>query len=230
MIDLYGMSSPNVGKVLIMLEELGAAYRLHYVDVFKGDQFEPSFQQLAPLCKVPLIVAGEGTADRQVIFESGAILIYLAEQHARFLAAAGPARHETLQWLMVQLCNIGPLFGQLTHFRRLAPPGNDYSVQRYGNLAVRLYRLLEARLAQRRWLAAEDYSIADIATYPWLRYVEWHGLSWADFPNLQRWYDTVGARPAVARATAQMARLQPLDAQSMTNASPAQLDHFFGRT
>jgi GST-like protein len=230
MIDLYGMTSPNVGKVLIMLEELGESYRVRHLNVFRGDQFEPSFQQLSPLSKVPVIVDGDGTLDRQVVFESGAILIYLGEKHARFLPAAGPARHEILQWLMVQLCNIGPIFGQLTHFRRLAPPGNAYSLERYNNLAVRLYRLLESRLAQRRWLAADCYSVADIATYPWLRYVEWHGLDWAEFPNVKRWHEAIGSRPAVERADAQMAQLRPIDAQSMTDASAAQLDRFFGRS
>lgn len=224
------MSSPNVGKVLIMLEELAVPYRLHHINVFGGDQFAPAFRTRNPLAKVPLIVDEDGGSGQQVIFESGAILIYLAERHRRFLPPSGATRYETLQWTMVQLCNIGPMFGQLTHFRQLAPPGNDYSLARFSNLAMRLYRMLDARLADRGWLAGDDYSIADIATYPWLNYVEWHGLDWADFPNVRRWFDTIGSRPAVERADAHMARMRPIDMQSLANASPAQLDQFFGRS
>lgn len=230
MIELYGMTSPNVGKILIMLEELAIPYRLHYVNVFEGEQFTPSFLALNPLAKVPVVVDSDTGGNSQVVFESGAILIYLAELHGRFLPATGPQRYEILQWLMVQLCNIGPIFGQLTHFRRIAPQGNDYSLARYSNLATRLYRMLNARLAQQSWLAAAGYSIADMATYPWMRYVDWHGLDWTEFPNLKRWYDALGARPAVARADAKMAEMREVDQQAMAKAEPAGLDRFFGRS
>jgi GST-like protein len=224
------MTSPNVTKVLIMLEELQIPYSLHHVNVFRGDQFEPSFIALNPLSKVPVIIDDDDASGRRIVFESGAILIYLAERHARFLPPMGPARYEILEWLMLQLSNIGPIFGQFTHFRRLAPTGNEYSLSRYGNLAVRLYRLLEGRLAERRWIAGDDYSIADMATYPWMRYVDWHGLKWSDFPNLKTWVDKVAERPAVIRADVHQAKMRPIDLEWMANASPSQLDRYLGRT
>jgi GST-like protein len=226
-IDLYGMSSPNVTKILIMLEELDVRYRLHHINVFQGDQFDAGFRELNPLGKVPLIVQTDELG-RRVIFESGAILIYLAEQYGRFLEVA--ARYEILEWLMVQLCNIGPMFGQFTHFRLVATTGNEYSLERYRNLALRLYRLVDARLADRQWLAGDSYSIADIAAYPWMLYVDWHGLAWADLPNLKKWSDAIGARPAVTRASILAAQMRSVDTQSMGNASPDQLDRFFART
>lgn len=229
MIELYGMTSPNVTKVLLMLEELGRSYTFHHLNVFRGDQFDPSFQALNPAGKIPVIVDTDLTGKPQIVFESSAILIYLAEGSGRLLAPAGVARYETLQWLMVQACQIGPLFGQFTHFRRLAPPGNDYSLLRYGNLATRLYQLLESRLATRSWLAGDDYSIADIATYPWMRYVEWHGLDWASFPNLKKWADAIGARPAAQRANNQQAEMRPIDLEAMSKASPIQMERYLGR-
>jgi len=224
------MSSPNVSKVLIMLEELAAPYRLHHVNVFEGDQFTPAFQMLNPMGKVPIVVDADGEVRDQRVFESGAILIYLAERHKRFLPPTGPVRYEILEWLMVQLCNIGPVFGQFTHFRQLAPPGNDYALSRYGNLALRIYRMMDARLADRHWLAGEDYSIADMAAYPWMLYVDGHGIDWSHLPHLKRWCDVIGGRAAVQRASARTAQMRSADLEWMSKASPGQLDRFFGRS
>ena len=230
MIDLYAMSSPNVNKVLIMLEELGAPYRLHHINVFEGEQFTPAFQMLSPMGKVPIIVDAEGELRDQTVFESGAILIYLAERHKRFLPPTGPVRYEILEWLMIQLCNIGPVFGQFTHFRQLAQPGNDYALTRYGNMAMRIYRMVDGRLADRPWLAGDDYSIADMAAYPWMLYVDRHGIEWSRLPNLKRWCDVIGARPAVQRACNRTTQMRSVDLEWMSKTSTRQLDRFFARS
>jgi GST-like protein len=231
MIDLYGMTSPNVHKISIMLEEAGLSYRFHYVNVGAGEQFASDFISLSPLSKVPVIVDPEGPAGRpRSVFESGAILIYLAEKTSLFLPQDPALRVETLEWLMVQVGQVGPLLGQLTHFIRFAPPGNDYSASRYRTLAGRIYDALETRLGGRAFLAGEPYTIADIATYPWISlYHDKHAMDWGDHPNLRSWCARIAARPAVARADALYLARQLDDPSAKAGLPQDGLDRFFGR-
>ena len=227
-ITLYGVMSPNVVKVAIMLEELNLPYVLRHVALFKGEQFTSEFRALNPLGKVPVILdpALDGP-----LAESGAILIWLAERSGAFLPSQSADRYEVLQWLMVQMSSIGPMLGQFTHFRLLAEGSEPYALARYGTLAQRLYRLIDERLGDREWIAGGAYSIADIATFPWAEYLERHGLEVKDYPALQRWRDTIGRRPAVVRAKARIvAEFAAVSAQTMQDASAKDLDRFFGRT
>jgi GST-like protein len=230
MIDLYGMTSPNVRKVFIALEELELPYEFHHVRVLQGDQFKPEFARLNPNSKVPVIVDRDGPGGKPfTVFESGAILLYLADKTGRLLSTDPIEKHTTIQWLMLQMANIGPMLGQLNHFRMWAPEGNEYSLKRYETESLRLYDLLDARLAQMPYLAGADYSVADIATFPWALYHENHGLDWARRPHLKRWCDAIGARPAVQRALARVAAIEPADAKTMEGATPESLDRFFNR-
>ena len=200
MIDLYTWSTPNGRKVSIMLEELGLAYTVFPIDITKGEQFAPEFLAISPNNKIPAIVdhdAADGEALR--LFESGAILIYLAERHGRFLPEDLRPRLEVMQWLMFQMGNVGPLFGQAHHFRRFAPEKVPYAIARYTKEAHRLYGVMDKRLAEREHLAGGDYSIADIATFPWVARHEWHGVELSEFANVKRWYDNLWRRPAVKR-------------------------------
>ncbi len=229
MIELYGMQSPNVRKVGILLEELALDYRLRHVAVFSGEQFEPAFRALNPLCKVPVLVdhdRGQG----QPLFESGAILFYLAETYGGFLPAEGMARHEVMSWLMVQMASIGPMFGQHNHFQLIRSQADPYAATRYRNQSKRLYRVLDDRLAEREWLAGDAYSIADVATYPWALYLEQHGFEAAEHPNLMRWRAAIADRPAVARSWSRFdeAFTAP-STESRRTATADQLDRFFGR-
>lgn len=231
MIDLYGMTSPNVRKIFFMLEECGLPYRFHHVRVLHCDQFKEDFLKLNPNAKVPVIVDHDGPDGKPyTVFESGAILIYLAEKTGKFLPAAGVAKYDTLQWLMIQMANVGPLLGQLNHFSMFAPPDIDrYALKRYQTEARRLYDLLDARVAQFPYLAASEYTIADIATYPWALYHENHGLDWSEHPNLKAWCDKIGARPAIQRGIEAIKQIEPIDGQTMMNAPPEALDRFFNR-
>ena len=199
MIDLYTWTTPNGRKVSIMLEELGLPYHVHPVDISKGEQFRPDFVALNPNSKIPVIVDREkpGAAPFRV-FESGAILIYLADVTGKLLAREPRARSEALQWLMFQMGGVGPMFGQVHHFLRAAPEPVPYGIERYTKETRRLYGVLDKRLGEAKFLAG-DYSIADIATYPWVARHEWHKVDLAEFPNVARWYGEIGARPAVAR-------------------------------
>lgn len=228
-ITLYGMNSPNVRKVALLLEELGLDYALRYVSVFRGEQFAPDFLALNPLGKVPVLV---DPALGQPLAESGAILFYLAETYGGFLPVEGLGRYEVMQWLMVQMANIGPMLGQLNHFQMPGQPeGQPYALGRYREVARRLYRLLDYRLVDREWIAGDAYSIADIATWPWAAYLEQHGEDAAGYPALIRWRDAIAARPAVAVMTArtQTAFTAPSTA-ARQSATAADLDAFFGRT
>ena len=198
MIDLYGMFGPNVRKVGIMLEELGADYTLHHAASFHGEQFTPEFLAQNPPGKIPVLIdhdKGGGVP----VYESGAILIYLAETYNALLPPPGQARYEVLEWLMVQMAAIGAMFGEHNHFQLLGAQSNAQAAARYRSQTETLYRQLEERLAARGWFAGNAYSIADIAIYPCASYLEQHGFAPAAYPRLMRWRETVGARPAVGR-------------------------------
>jgi GST-like protein len=202
MIDLYTWTTPNGRKVSMMLEECALPYRTHKIDIGKGEQFKDEFVAINPNSKIPAIVDEEGPDGKPLkLFESGAILIYLAEKCGRFLPADARARYEALQWLMFQMGGVGPMFGQTHHFLRAAREQVPYAIERYSRETRRLYGVLERRLGEAPFLAGE-YSIADIATYPWVARHDWHKVDLADFPAVKRWYDTIGARPAVARGMA----------------------------
>ena len=202
MIDLYTWSTPNGRKVSIMLEECGLAYRTHKVDIGKGDQFREEFVSINPNSKIPAILDYEGPNGKALkLFESGAILIYLAGKSGQFLPSGTRAKYKALQWLMFQMGGVGPMFGQVHHFLRAAKEPNPYAIDRYTKETRRLYSVLNRRLAHVAFLA-EEYSIADIATYPWVARYEWHKVALTDFPHVKRWFDTISARPAVARGMA----------------------------
>ena len=202
MIDLYTWSTPNGRKASIMLEEVGLPYRVHAIDISKGDQFKPEFVAINPNSKIPAIVDEEGPGGRPLsVFESGAILVYLAEKTGKLLSPDPRPRIEAIEWLMLQMGGIGPMFGQAHHFRRFAPEPIPYAIERYTKEAQRLYGVLDKRLGEAEYLAGE-YSIADIATYPWTARHEWQGVSLADYPNVERWFAAIGARPAVQRGMA----------------------------
>ena len=202
MIDLYTWSTPNGRKVSILLEELGLAYRTHAVDITKGDQFSPDFVAINPNSKIPAIVdqGGPGGAPLAV-FESGAILIYLAEKASRFLPVEPRGRAQVLEWLMFQMGGIGPMFGQAHHFRRFAPEPIPYAVDRYTKETRRLYGVLDARLALAEYVAG-DYSIADMAIYPWTTRWDWQGIDLAELPHVTRWMAAMAQRPAVIKGMA----------------------------
>ena len=198
MINLYTWGTPNGRKVSVMLEEVGLAYRVHPVDITKGEQFRPDFVALNPNSKIPAIVDEKGPGGPIALFESGAILIYLADKTGQLLPRDPRRRAETLVWLMFQMGGVGPMFGQAHHFLRAAPEPVPYGIERYTKETRRLYGVMDKRLAEAAYLAGE-YSIADVATYPWVARHEWHKVVLADFPNVARWYDAISARPAVAR-------------------------------
>jgi GST-like protein len=202
MIDLYTWTTPNGRKVSIMLEEIGMAYRVHPIDISKDDQFKPDFVAINPNSKIPAIVDTEGPGGKPMpIFESGAILIYLAEKSGKFMGTDPRRRIETIEWLMFQMGGIGPMFGQTHHFRRFAPAPVPYAIERYSKETQRLYGVLDARLGRADYLAG-DYSIADMATYPWTARHEWQGVSLDDYPNVKRWFAAIAARPAVQKGMA----------------------------
>ncbi len=209
MIDLYTWPTPNGHKIHIMLEETGLDYRVIPVDINKGDQFESAFLAISPNNKMPAMVDPDGPGGEPFsLFESGAILIYLAEKTGQFLPTEPRARHTVLQWLMFQMGGIGPMLGQAHHFRVYAREKIPYAIERYTNEATRLYHVLDRRLEVSEWVGGPDYSIADMATWPWLRRPERQGQNLADFPHLERWWNEMVERPAVQRALTVLAEHQ----------------------
>lgn len=207
MIELYSWPTPNGQKIHIALEELGLPYTVMPVDIGTGEQFRPEFLAITPNHRIPAIVDDAGPGDeRFALFESGAILIYLAEKAGRLIPGDSRARYLCLQWLMFQMSAIGPMFGQLNHFANYAAEKIPYAIERYRNEATRLARVVEKRLAAAAYFAGRDYSIADIASYPWLRaFADRDVLPLAETPALAKWLEVVGARPAVERGMAVLA-------------------------
>jgi GST-like protein len=203
MIDLHTWTTPNGRKVSVMLEECGLPYRVFKVDIGKNEQFKPEFLAINPNNRIPAIVDPQGPDGKPLkLFESGAILIYLSgKTGGRFLPASDRGKYVALQWLMFQMGGVGPMFGQAHHFLRAAPEQVPYGIERYTKETRRLYGVLNTRLGEAAFLA-DEYSIADIATFPWVARHEWHKVALEDFPHVKRWYDTIAARPAVARGMA----------------------------
>ncbi len=200
MIDLYSWPTPNGHKVHIMLEECRLPYRVHPINIGIGDQFQPDFLKISPNNKIPAIVDSEGPDGKPIsLFESGAILTYLAAKTGKFLPKSDRAKFEVLQWLMFQMGGVGPMLGQAHHFRIYAPEKIGYAIDRYTNEAKRVYGVMNKRLESSPWIGGKSYSIADIAIFPWLRSWQNQGIDWADYPVLKAWYDRVDARPAVKR-------------------------------
>ncbi|PRG10131.1 glutathione S-transferase [Burkholderia ambifaria] len=209
MIDVYSWATPNGHKVHIMLEETGLAYRVHPVDIGAGDQFKPEFLKISPNNKIPAIVDADGPGGKPIsLFESGAILVYLAEKTGKFLPTDPAGRYATFEWLMFQMGGIGPMLGQAHHFRLYAPEQIEYAVNRYTNEAKRLYNVMEKRLGESEYLAGDTYTIADIATFPWTRSWQNQGIVLDELPNVKRWQEAIAARPAVQRGVEVLASMR----------------------
>src|SRR5450830_621792 len=209
MIDVYSWPTPNGHKVHIMLEECGLDYRAIPIDIGAGDQFTSEFLSISPNNKIPAIVDSDGPDGKPIsLFESGAILIYLAGKTGLFLGNTDREKFGTLQWLMFQMGGVGPMLGQAHHFRIYAPEKVEYAINRYTNEAKRLYGVIDKQVAKEGFLAGSEYTIADIATFPWLRSWKNQGVEIEDFPNLKRWFDEIAARPAVQRGVEVLASLR----------------------
>jgi GST-like protein len=210
MIDVYSWATPNGHKVHIALEELGLPYRVHAVDIGKGDQFEAAFLKISPNNRIPAIVDHDGPGGKPLsLFESGAILIYLAEKTGRLLPKDPHGRYTTLQWLMWQMGGVGPMLGQAHHFRHYAPEQIQYAYDRYTNEANRLYRVLDKRLGESRYLGGEDYTIADIACWAWMRSPDRQGVNKDELANYRRWFGEIDARPAVQKGVQVLSAERP---------------------
>jgi GSH-dependent disulfide-bond oxidoreductase len=208
-IEVYSWPTPNGHKVHIMLEECGLSYQAIPVNIGAGEQFLPRFLEISPNNKIPAIVDPQGPDGQPIsVFESGAILVYLAAKTGRFLPEGDRAKFEVLQWLMFQMGGVGPMLGQAHHFRMYAPEKIQYAIDRYTNEARRLYGVIDRRLAQSKWLGGAEYSIADIATFPWLRSWQNQGVAIEEYPHLKRWFDTIAERPAVQRGVKVLADLR----------------------
>jgi GST-like protein len=212
MIDVYSWPTPNGHKVHIMLEEIGLPYQVHAIDIGAGDQFRPEFLAISPNNKMPAIVDADGPDGKPIsLFESGAILVYLAGKTGRFLGNTDRERYNTLQWLMFQMGGVGPMLGQAHHFRMYAPEKIQYGIDRYTNEAKRLYGVIDRQVAKEGYLAGSEYTIADIATWPWLRSWQNQGVDINEYPELKRWFEEIEARPAVQRGVQVLAdRRKPI--------------------
>ena len=213
MIDVYSWATPNGHKVHIMLEEcgfkLGRDWQAHPVNIGTGDQFKPEFLKISPNNKIPALVDPNGPDGKPIsLFESGAILLYLAAKTGKFLPKSDRAKFEVLQWLMFQMGGVGPMLGQTHHFRLYAPEKVEYAINRYSKETKRLYGVMNQQLATHKFIAGSQYSIADIAIFPWLRNWANQGIDWADYPHLKQWFDLIGARPAVKRGVEVLAGLR----------------------
>ena len=209
MIECYSWPTPNGHKIHIMLEECGLAYTALPVNIGTGEQFKPEFLAISPNNRIPAIIDPNGPDGKSIsVFESGAILIYLAEKTGQFMPSSKHGKYECLQWLMWQMGGFGPLLGQAHHFRIYAPTKIDYAYDRYTNEAKRLYGVLNKQLASNTYLCGDEYTIADIACFPWSRSTQNQGIDWVDFPHVKRWHDAIAARPAVQKGVTVLADLR----------------------
>ena len=210
MIDLYSWPTPNGIKLHIMIEELGIQYIMHPVDIGKGEQFEPEFLKISPNNKIPALVDQDGPGGKPyAVFETGAMMMYLAEKAGKLMPSDIAGRYEVIQWLMFQMGGVGPMFGQYSHFTTYAPETFDYSVDRYTKECLRLYGVMDRRLADKPYLAGDDYSIADIACYSWVYAYERRGFDISDNKNVLRWIEEIGARPAVQKGCDMLQDMRP---------------------
>ena len=201
MIDLYTWPTPNGHKIHIALEEMGLAYTVHPVNIRTGDQFKAEFLAISPNNRIPAMVDSDGPDGKPIsLFESGAMLVYLASKSGKLMPAADRDRYTMLQWLMWQMGGVGPMFGQANHFRAYAKEPQPYPIERYTNESNRLTRVLDQRLSEVPYVGGAEYTIADIAIFPWMRGSEKRGVDINQYPNVKRWFDTIDARPAVKRA------------------------------
>jgi len=209
MIDLYSWATPNGHKIHIMLEETGLPYRVHPIDIGAGDQFKPEFLKISPNNKMPAMIDSDGPGGKPMsMFESGAMLLYLASKTGKFLPEDLRDRWSTLQWLMFQMGGVGPMLGQAHHFLGYAPEKIPYAMNRYSKEANRLYGVMDRRLAESKFIACGEYTIADMAIMPWLRFPERQGVDIADYPHVKKWFDGIAARPAVQRGLKVLADLR----------------------
>jgi GST-like protein len=225
MIDLYSWTTPNGRKVHIMLEECGLAYEAHPIDFRKGDQFGESFLKISPNNKIPAIIDRDGPGGGDyALFESGAILMYLADKTGRFLPTDGVGRATALQWLMWQMGGLGPMFGQAGHFVFYTEGKYPFSVERFKSATLRLCAVLDQRLVQSEYVAGADYTIADMAIWPWCMNPEKRGIAFDAYPNVQRWYDAIAARDGVKRG------LEVLEGVPRAEMDDKAWDYMFGKT
>ncbi|MBT3989394.1 MAG: glutathione S-transferase family protein [Rhodospirillaceae bacterium] len=226
MIDVYSWPTPNGRKIHIMLEECGLEYNAHPVNIGKGEQFEPDFLKISPNNRIPAITDSDGPDGKPIsLFESGAILIYLADKTGQFLPTEPRAKYETLQWLMFQMGGVGPMFGQSNHFSHYAVDKIPYAIDRYVNECKRLYGVMDTRLGEVDYLAGADYTIADIATHPWAQGYERRGVDINDYPNVKRWVEVIHERPAVIRGVEVLAQ-----ERSSGNFTAEEREVLFGKT
>jgi GST-like protein len=213
MIDVHTWPTPNGHKIHIALEEMGLPYRIHGVNIRQGEQFKPEFLTISPNNRIPAIVDNEGPDGKPIsIFESGAILLYLASKSGKLLPADPRARWSCTEWLMWQMGGLGPMMGQANHFRRYSKEKIEYAIGRYTQEANRLTQVLDKRLGEARYTAGKEYSISDIASFPWLRGADARGVILDEYPNVKRWFDEINARPAVQRALKTLADVQAANA------------------
>ncbi len=227
MIEVWTWPTPNGHKVHIALEELGLPYTVVPVDIGRGDQFRSDFLAITPNHRIPAIVDHDGPDGKPLtLFESAAILIYLSEKTGGRLIPGDPAgRYACLQWMMFQMGGVGPMFGQYHHFANYAVEKIPYAIERYTNEVQRLHRVLDKRLSETRWLAGDEYSMADITTFPWIRNPERRRIDLADYPHVQRWHDAIAARPAVQRGVAVL-----MEKQRRGSMTDAEREVMFGKT
>ncbi|HEX2829320.1 MAG TPA: glutathione binding-like protein [Burkholderiales bacterium] len=226
MIDVYSWPTPNGHKVHIMLEETGLEYRVYPINIREGDQFKPSFLAISPNNRIPAIVDSEGPGGKPLsLMETGAILLYLASKSGRFLPIDMAERWTCVQWLMWQMGGLGPMMGQANHFRRYAHDKIEYAIDRYTNECNRLTNVLDKRLAETEYLAGDEYSIADMACFPWMRGADARGVNIEEYPNAKRWFDAIDARPAVQRGVKVLA-----DASNNAPHDAKSWDIMFGKT
>lgn len=226
MIDLYAATTSNVQKIFIMLEECQLSYNIKPIDVWAGEQFTSEFTEINPLQKVPAIVDYDGPGGKPyTVIESGAILTYLAEKTGKFIPIDPVKRYDTLQWLTVQVANVGPMFGQYVHFSKFAPAGQEYGSGRYRTQVLKLYDLYEQKLTGHPYVIESDYTIADIAAFPWLRNFDFFNIDAGKYPAIRKWVETINMREGVKRAFAKVATIT----SSRDNATADQKDRIFAR-